>query len=82
MARHVAQSMADRRLAHNHKPGPTAQRLITLMERERSCDAVAKATGYTIQHVWAAMKRWRPDLIGPRYIKRANRHKYELDRVA
>lgn len=71
--RHPAQTMADKRLAHNRKPSANSRYILALMERERSCDAVAKITGHAIQHVWSCVKRWRPELLGQRYIKRSAR---------
>jgi len=75
--RHPAQTMADGRLAHNRKPSARTRTLLALMEKERSCDAVAKATGLAVSNVWDRVKRWRPELLGRRYIKRSARERYE-----
>lgn len=55
------------------RPSANTRYVLNLMERERSCDAVSKATGLAIQDVWGRVKRWRPELLGPRYIKRSAR---------
>lgn len=55
------------------RPGINTRYILILMERERSCDAVAKLTGRAIQDVWSRVKRWRPELLGQRYIKRSAR---------
>lgn len=55
------------------RPSINTRYILILMERERSCDAVSKLTGHAIQDVWSRVKRWRPDLLGERYIKRSAR---------
>lgn len=71
--RHPATHPHDLRLSANRKPSANTLHILGLMERERSCDAVSKITGNAIQDVWWRVKRWRPDLLGPRYIKRSAR---------
>lgn len=55
------------------RPGINTRYILILMERERSCDAVSKLTGRAIQDLWTRVKRFRPDLLGERYIKRSAR---------
>lgn len=72
---HPATRPDDKRLASNRSTprNPRTKAVLELMEIERSCDAVAKLTELAIQDVYARVKRWRPDLLGPRYIRRSAR---------
>lgn len=56
---------------------PNTAKVLALMEVERSVQAVANEMELTQQDVWWRVKRFAPHLLGPRYIKRSARARYQ-----